>query len=85
MRALEVPNAKQTGETTVTRREAPLRATRSNMRNIIHELLFYLLLSSLFTLCDRVVENLIYVRFFHLLWFNFVVKGTFGLCCTARA
>ena len=38
MRAPEVPSAKQTGETTVTRREAPLRATRSNMRVVTHEL-----------------------------------------------
>ena len=63
-------------------RGAPLRATRSNMRDVTHELVIYLLLFSLFILCDRVVENFIYVRVLHLLWLNFVVKGTFDRCCT---
>ena len=85
MRAPEVPNVEQTGGKPHSNLAwSPLRAAQSNMRDIIHEIFVYLLLSRLFTLGDRVVENLIYIRVSHLLWLN-VVKGTFGLYCTAWA
>ena len=65
-------------------------STRSDMRDVTHELvlfniiiiqLVYYLCSSCgkLDLCTGLSSSII------ILWLNFIVKGTFGLRCTARA
>ena len=46
----------------------------------------FVLLFSMFTCSDRVQvwKNLVYVRGFHLVWFNVLVKETFGIYFTAQ-
>ena len=46
---------------------------------------FLYIILSLCTHCDQVVENLIYARGFHLVWFNVLAKEMFGFYFTAQA
>ena len=65
-------------------------STRSGMRDVNHELVFFYIIiiqlvyslcscSGKLDLCTGLSSSII------ILWFNFIVKGTFGLRFTARA